>query len=102
MGQNLHEGLCSSFYRPIYAQGVFSDTVWLSWPSSASKPELSGKDLQVSFGVDRDIPKEPPAMAYLLEKPISLADRALDFLEAEQIILYVQKTGINWSDDTDY
>jgi hypothetical protein len=40
-------------------------------------------DLQVSFGVARDISKEPLAMACLLEKPISIAGRDVDSLEVE-------------------
>jgi phytoene dehydrogenase-like protein len=40
-------------------------------------------DLQVSFGVDRDISKEPPSMACLLEKPISIASRNEDSFEME-------------------
>ncbi len=45
--------------------------------------KLNKMDLKVSFGVKRDLSKEPPAMACLLEKPISIAGRDVDFLEVE-------------------
>jgi len=56
-------------------------SVYYAHPPSFQK--LNKMDLQVSFGVARNISKEPPAMACLLEKPISIAGRDVDSLEVE-------------------
>lgn len=60
-----------------------NDEIRAYYAKPPSFPDLNKMDLQVSFGVDRDISNDPPAMACLLEKPISLADRAVDSLEVE-------------------
>lgn len=60
-----------------------NDEIRAYYAQQPSFPDLNKMDLQVSLGIARDISKEPPAMACLLEKPITIADRAVDFLEVE-------------------
>lgn len=56
-------------------------SAYYAHPPSFQK--LNKMDLKVSFGVARDISKEPPAMACLLGKPISVAGRDMNSLEVE-------------------
>lgn len=60
-----------------------NDEIRAYYAQPPSFPGLNKMDLQISFGVDRDISKEPPAMACLLETSIKIADRNVDLLEVE-------------------
>ncbi|MDD1751684.1 MAG: NAD(P)/FAD-dependent oxidoreductase [Methanotrichaceae archaeon] len=60
-----------------------NDAISAYYARPPSFQKVNKMDLQVSFGVVKDISKEPPAMACLLEKPISIADRDVDTLEVE-------------------
>lgn len=60
-----------------------NDKIRAYYSQKPSLPDLNKMDLQVSFGAARDISQEPPAMACLLEKPVSIAGRTVDFLEVE-------------------
>ncbi len=59
------------------------DSISIYYAHPPDFQKLNKMDLQVSFCVARDISKEPPAMACLLEKPISIAGRDVDSLEVE-------------------
>lgn len=60
-----------------------NDAISAYYAHPPSFQKLNKMDLKVSFGVIRDISKETPAMACLLEKPISIAGRDVDSLEVE-------------------
>lgn len=60
-----------------------NDKIRAYYAQPPSFPGLNKMDLQVSLGVNRDISNEPPAMACLLEKPVTIADRDVNFLEVE-------------------
>jgi phytoene dehydrogenase-like protein len=60
-----------------------NDAISAYYAHPPSFQKINKMDLQVSFGVARNISKEPPAMACLLEKPIFLAGRDVDSLEVE-------------------
>ena len=60
-----------------------NDAISAYYARPPSFQKINKMDLQVSFGVVRDISKELPAMACLLEKPISIAGCDVDYLEVE-------------------